>query len=259
MPNPSSSFWPQWNDQPVFTVLLTLFLATGVVWLGAEAYKAFQESSRVGYGEQMSPSISVSAEGTAVAKNDIATVDIGVTKTAPAASDAQNKAIETMNVLTAAMKDLGIAADDLQTSSYDVYPQYDYEQSPAIIVGYEASQTLTVKIRKSELVNAVLGKAGDLGATNIGSLRFEADDDTEAMNAARAEAIAKARAQAESTAKAMHATLGDVVSYSESFGGGGYPYFKSYSELAVASGSVPDVQMGQSEVQISVYLTYSLE
>ena len=262
MTNSSSSLWPQWDDQPVFTVLLALLLATGVAWLGAEAYKALQESSRVGYGEQMSPSISVNAEGTSVVKNDIATVDIGVIKTAPSASDAQGKAIEAMNALTAAMKDLGIVADDLQTSSYDVYPQYDYEQSPAVIVGYEASQTLTVKIRKSELVNVALGKAGDLGATNIGSLRFEADDDAEAMNAARAEAIAKARAQAESIAEAMDATLGDVVSYSESFGGGGYPYFKSFGDSMMdvaSSASAPDVQMGQSEVEISVYLTYSLE
>ena len=261
MPNTSSSFWPQWNDQPVFTVLLTLLLAAGVLWLGAEACKAFQESSRVGYGEQMAPSISVSAEGTAVAKNDIATVDIGVTKTAPAASDAQTMAIDAMNALTAAMKDLGIAADDLQTSSYDVYPQYDYEQSPAVIVGYEASQTLTVKIRESELVNTVLGRAGELGATNIGSLHFEADDDTQATNEAREEAIAKARAQAEATAEAMGATLGEVVSYSESMGGSEYPYYRSYLESSdsMVAGAMPDVQMGQSEVQVYVYLNYAIK
>ncbi len=260
MLNPSSSFWPQWNDQPVFTTLLTLFLATAVVWLGAEAYRAVQESSRVGYGEQMAPSISVSAEGSAVAKNTISTVDIGVTKTAPAASDAQTEAVDAMNALTQAMKDLGIVADDLQTSSYNVYPQYDYEQFPAAIVGYEASQTLTVKIRESELVNAVLGKAGELGATNIGSLRFEADDDTEAMNAARTEAIAKARAQAEATAEAMGAKLGDVISYSESIGGSEYPYYRSYPEVSdsAVGGSVPDIQMGQSEVQIYVYLNYAI-
>lgn len=260
MPNPSSSFWPQWSEQPIFTVLLTLLLAAGVVWLGAEAYRALQESSRVGYGEQMAPSISVSAEASAVAKNDIATVDIGVTKTASAASDAQTEAIDAMNALTVAMKDLGIVADDLQTSSYNVYPQYDYERSPAVIVGYEASQTLTVKIRESELVNTVLSKAGELGATNIGSLRFEADDDTAALNAARTEAIAKARAQAEATAEAMGATLGDIVSYSESVGGSEYPYYRSYLEVSdrAVGAAVPDIQMGQSEVQIYVYLNYAI-
>jgi hypothetical protein len=44
MPSNSSSFWPQWDDQPVFTVLLALLLAAGVVWAGASAGKAFQEA-----------------------------------------------------------------------------------------------------------------------------------------------------------------------------------------------------------------------
>jgi len=259
MPNPSS-FWPQWNDQPVFYVLLTLLLAAGVVLLGAEACKTLQESSRVGYGEQVSPSISVTAEGTAVVKNDIVTVDIGVTKTASEASDAQAEAIDAMNALTTAIKDLGVAVDDLQTSSYSVYPQYDYEQSPSVIVGYEASQTLTIKIRESELVNTVLGKVGELGATNIGSLRFEADDDARVTNVARIEAITKARAQAEATAEAMGVTLGDIVSYSESIGGSEYPYYRSYLEASDSAmgAAVPDIQMGQSEVQIYVYITYAI-
>lgn len=262
MASSSSSFWPAWNDQPVFTVLLALLLLGGVLWAGAGAYKTFRESTHVGYGEQSAPSISVSASGEAVAKNDIATVDIGVTKDAKTATDAQTQATEAMNALTAAMKDLGIPAEDLQTSSYSVYPQYDYDQSPATIVGYEASETLTVKIRQEDLVSSVLGKAADLGATNIGSLRFEADDDTAATNEARAEAIQKARAQAEATAQAMGATLGDIISYSESTGSDDYPYYRSYASDAMGMGGVmsaaPDVQMGQSDVELTVYVTYSI-
>lgn len=261
MASSSSSFWPEWGDQPLFTVLLALLLLAGVVLLSAEACKTFQESSRVGYGEQMAPSISVSAEGTAFVKNDIATVDIGVTSDAVLATDAQMHTTDAMNALTTAIKDLGIAAEDLQTSSYSVYPQYDYDDSPATIVGYEAMQTLTVKIRDEELVNAVLGKAGDLGATNISSLRFEADDDTEATNEARQEAIQKARAQAEATAQAMGATLGEIVSYSENMNGSDYSYYRSYAESADAGGVVsisPDVHMGQSDVELTVYITYGI-
>ena len=261
MASSSSSFWPQWDDQPVFTVLLALLLAAGVVWASAEACRAFQESSRVGYSEQMAPSISVNAEGTALVRNDIATVDLGITKTAADASSAQTQTTDAMNALVAAVKALDIAADDIQTSSYYVYPQYDYDDSPATIVGYEAGQTLTVKIRNSDLVSTVLGKAGELGVTNISSLRFEADDDTEAQDEARKEAIEKARAQAEATAAAMGATLGEVVSYSESMGGSGYEYY-SYAESSMdlaVGGAAPDVQMGQSEVSLYVYLTYSLK
>ncbi|NBX49268.1 DUF541 domain-containing protein [bacterium] len=262
MPSNSSSFWPQWDDQPVFTVLLALLLAAGVVWAGASAGKAIREVQRVGYSEQMSPSISVNAEGTAVVKNDIGTVDIGITKTASTATEVQTTATEAMNALTNALRQLGIPSEDLQTSSYNVYPQYDYNNSPAQIVGYEASQMLTVKVRNSELVSSVLGKAGEMGATNISSLRFEADDDTQAVQEAREEAIDRAREQAQATADAMGARLGEVISYSESRGDMGYPYAHSYAEAAIDSamgGVNPSVQMGQGEVQLYVYLTYSIE
>jgi uncharacterized protein len=261
MPSSSSSFWPEWNEQPVFTTLLALLLLAGVVWASASAFKTLQESRHVGYGQQSAPSISVYADGDAVVLNDIATVDIGVTKDAPSATEVQTLATDAMNALTAAIKDLGIDAEDLQTSSYNVYPQYNYDDYPATIVGYEASQTLTVKIRNEDSVSAVLGKAAELGATNIGSLRFEADDNTAALSEARAEAIQKARAQAEATAQAMGATLGDIVSYSESEGGSDYPYYRLYAESmdgATLSAASPDVQMGQSEIELTVYITYGL-
>jgi uncharacterized protein len=257
----SSSFWPRWDDQPLFTVLLALFLAAGVLLASAFACKIFRESRHAGYAEQASPSISVTAEGEAVLKNDVATVDVGVTKNASSATQAQDMATTSMNALTAALQTLGISSDDLQTSSYTVYPQYDYDASPAVIVGYEANQTLTVKIRESELVNSVLGKASELGVTNISGLRFEAEDDTEALQEAREEAIVKARAQAEATAEAMGVELGEIVSYSESYGGGVYPMmYRSEGDMMSESVlALPDVQMGQNEVELTVYVSYSLE
>ncbi len=258
---PSSSFWPQWNDQPVFTVLLVLLLASGALFGVASAVKAFREFHSVGYAEQMSPSISVTGEGKAVIQNTLAMVDVGVTKTAVNASDAQRLATESMNALTAALQSLGIVETDLQTSAYSVYPQYDYEAVPAKIVGYEARQTLTVKIRETDLVNAVLGKAGEMGATDIGSLRFEVDDDTAAVREARTLAITRAREQAEATARALGARLGDVVSYSENTGDMGYApvYAEGSFDGARGGDYVPDIQLGESEVLVHVYLTYALE
>jgi len=261
MPSSSSSFWPQWNEQPVFTVLLVLLLASGALFGIASSVTAFREMRSAGYAEQMPPSISVTGEGTAVVKNTLATVDVGVTKTAASASEAQRMATEAMNALTASLQELGISRDDLKTSAYNVYPQYNYNVTPATIVGYEARQTLGVKIRQTDLVNAVLGKAGEMGATDIGSLQFEVDDDTLATNEARDEAIARARAQAEATARAMGVRLGDILSYSESKGGMGYSplYVDASYDGSRESGYVPDIQMGQSDVQMYVYLTYALE
>ncbi len=222
------------------------------------AWQGIAKARRTGYADQMPPSITVSALGTGTSANDVATVDLGVTNSAANSSTAQDDNTVKVNAIMAAMKELGIAAEDLKTSSYNIYPQYDYDQAPPTIVGYEASQTVTVKIRNSDLVGKVLEKAGDVGATNIGGLRFEADDDSGAEADARAEAIAKARQQAEEIAKAMGATLGDVVSYSENKGSDMYPYYERALSVDSAQGAMPSISPGQSEVQMQVYISYSL-
>lgn len=257
---PISSFWPRWNEQPVFTVLLGVLLGLGVLFLSSITYKTFRESLQVGYGEHVPASISVSAEGTAIAQNNLATIDMGVSSVASSASAAEESVTRGMNALTAALRDIGIPAEDLQTVSYTVYPQYDYEKTPAIIVGYEASSLLTITIRDSALVNTVLGIGSELGITNISGLRFTVDDASHAQDLARAEAIEKARTQAEVIADAMGVTLGRIVSYSESVGGSGmYPLYRSVVEDSASSAPIPDVQMGQDELSVAVYIQYALE
>jgi uncharacterized protein YggE len=95
----------------------------------------------------------------------------------------------------------------------------------------------------------VIEKAGDLGATNIGSLRYEADDKTAAEAQAREEAIVRAYEQALSIVDAMGARLGDVVSYAESDNPSYYGY--AYES---ASGATPDIQPGEEEVIMTVYI-----
>lgn len=260
MPSNNSGFWPQWEENRLFTVLLTVLILVGIVFLGALACKTFHEAKRAGFAELPPPTIMVSASEKSSIANNIATVDLGVTNSSPTSSQTQDDNTEKVNAIMAAMRALGIPNEDLKTSSYNMYPQYDYNQAPPKVVGYEASQMITVKIRNSELVSKVLGAAGDLGATNISSLRFETDDDSEAEAEARKEAIASARAQAEEIAKAMGASLGDIVSYSESRGGSGYPYpmYERAMSADAAVGGSPDVSLGQSEVEMTVSVSYSI-
>lgn len=256
----SSSFWPRYDEQPILAVLCMLLFAFGVFWLGASAWRHIQESLRIGVSDQMPATLAVSAQGEAVIKNNVSTVDIGTTKMTASAAEAQALATADMNALTAALLEFGIAADDIRTSSYNVYPRYDYNRSPAVIEGYEATQTLTVKIRKSEVVNAVLGKAAELGMTNIGNLRFEADDTTLAQNEARKDALHKARAQAELIAASLGAKLGNVVNYSENLGDA-YPprlYAEDFA-MEAGMGASPNVQFGQSDVHVQVYVNYAIE
>lgn len=254
-----SSFWPTWHENKLFTVLLAILMVYGIVWVGAGIKKTLREYSHVGFSDLSAPTISVSASGKASVVPDIATTDVTVTKTGATAVDAQNTASATMTTVLAAIKALGIADADIQTSSFNTSEVYDYDVSPAVITGYQSSQTLTVKIRDTDLIANVLDAGPKNGATSVSSIRYEVDDETATIAEARDEAIAKAKAQAKSIAASMGGRLGRVVSYNESQGGSVMPYYGMMESASKAADSIaPPVEVGSEEIEMTVSITYAL-
>ena len=234
-------------------------MAYGIVFLGAKIRITMLDGFNAGFADRQAPTISVTAYASTMSTPDLATLDLGITNTASTAAAAQDANSSKMNALTAGIKSLGVEAKDLKTSNYSLNPQYDYNQSPAVVVGYEANHTLTVSIRDSSLVSGVVAKAGDLGATNIGSVRYETEDKTLVEGQAREEAIAKAYEQGLAIADAMGARLGPVVSYSES-SNPSYPSPYPYAmDSSAANEIIPDIQPGEEEVQMTVYIDFAIE
>lgn len=253
----SGGFWPHWHENKLFALLLAILLVYGIVFLGVKIRQTLFETRYVGVGVRQPSTISVSATESMSVTPDLATVDLGVTTSGASANAAQDANTEKTNALLAGLQELGIESKDLKTSYYTVYPQYDYNRSPAVVVGYEASQTITVRVRNRDLVSSVLEKAGNLGATAISSLRFEVDDEDSVKALVREKAIAKAYEQALSVADTMGARIGGVVSYSETSGSDVPVYYDSYR--AVGGGSAPDIAQGENEIEMTVYIDFSLQ
>jgi uncharacterized protein YggE len=170
--------------------------------------------------------MTVSAEGKVSATPDLATVTLGVVSQGQNAADVTDQNSKKVNKIIDFIKAQGITKDDISTSQFNVYPRYDYTNGKNEINGYEARQTISVKVKGVDKSNEKLGKIID-GSTNNGanevqgvSLSFEDPDNL--RQEARQKAIEKAKAKAQELAKTAGITLGKVVSVSES-GYGGYP------------------------------------
>lgn len=260
MASNTSNFWPQWSDNRLFSLLLAILLVYTIVFMGVAIRKNLAEARTVGMNDREAPTISVTATGKASVANDLAYVDLGVTTRDVTAAEAQDKNNSTANKLIEGIKALGVDAKDIQTSSYNVYQTYRYnDDGSSEIDGYEASQSITVKIREQALQSKVLGAASELGATNVGGLRFATDDETVVQSEARKEAIEKAREQAREIARAMGARLGKVVSYSESFGGGYPVYYDLAADSRSAMAPSPTIEPGENEVNVTVYINFAIE
>ncbi|MBU4143061.1 SIMPL domain-containing protein, partial [Patescibacteria group bacterium] len=228
-----------------------------VVFLAAASYTKILEGRYAGQSSQYKNTISVSGEGKVFAKPDIGQVSLSVISDALTVAAAQKDNTDKMNKITKAIKDLGVKEEDLKTTNYSVSPRYQYSAGKSIIIGYEVTQTLEVKIRDLAKVGDILDKATGVGANQVGSLSFTFDDPEKLNSEARQKAIDNAKTKARDLAKSLGVSLGKVVSFSESTGGMPVPMYSSAKEaLGMGGGAIPDIQTGQNEIDISVSISY---
>jgi uncharacterized protein YggE len=201
---------------------------------------------------------SVSGEGKITVVPDMARLSVGVETQGATVKQTQGTMNTAVNKVTDALKQL-VDTKDIQTSSYSVNPEYDYTGGKPRITGFRASSSLSVKVKDLDKVNDVIDTATKNGATTVGGIQFEVEDQTKAENEARTKAVADAKKKAELAAQTAGFTLGRIINYQESTGGNS-PRPIMYAAKAMAEdASGTQVQPGSSDVMMTVTLSYELQ
>lgn len=164
----------------------------------------------------LGPDIVTSATGEARVTPDRAHIFIGVqTRGATAAQAGADNARKTRAVIDA-VKGRGIPAEQIGTSEYNLYPEYDHREQPREgpqtprVIGYVANNTVRVEVRRLDQVGAIIDAALAAGANMVNTIQFFASNVDVARRAALAEAVARARGDAEALAKAAGGSLGEL-------------------------------------------------
>ena len=203
------------------------------------------------------PAISVTGEAQISVAPDIAFVDAGVAtdaKTAREASEANNAAMAKVFV---ALKAANIDARDIQTSRLSLQPQYAPNRSgPSPVVGYRASNRVTVRIHDVSKVAGAIDTLVGAGANDIGNVGFEVSQASKLLDDAREKAVADARRKAEIYARAAGVALGAPLSISE--GGAPQPMFRNKMVAGIAASPTPIAQ-GEETLSISVSITWAIK
>jgi uncharacterized protein YggE len=203
--------------------------------------------------------ISVTGEATVSVAPDLAQIDGGVTseaKTAREASDANNAA---MGKVLLALKGAGIEEKDFQTSRLSLQPQIAPSRSgppgPSTIVGYRASNRVTVRLRDVTKVASVIDTMVGAGANDIGGINFMVSQASKHLDDARDQAVADARRKAEIYAKAAGVTLGAPISISE----GGAPAPITFRRMATGMAAATPVAAGEETLHITVGVAWAIK
>jgi uncharacterized protein YggE len=208
-------------------------------------------------GTELAPhTLTVSGDGKVTVVPDVARVYLGVSLTKPTVKAARDAAASTMTDILVAIKALGIADADIQTTGLNLNTQYANGSSTRI-VGYAISEQIQVTVRNLDKAGDVVDAATAKGATDVNGISFEIGDPAKAQNDARAAAVAAARDSAEAMAAAAHVTLGAVLSFADT--AGSTPIFYGRAGAAPAADTSTPVQPGTQDVAASVTVVFELD
>lgn len=232
----------------IFASISALILASGVV-----AYNALPASAN-----ESTRHITVTGVGTSTVTPDAVRFYASVSVVAKTNKEALASASKSANAVRAALKASTIATKDIKTSSLTVYPEYNYSQDKGSqLIGYRATQSFAVVVRKAESAGAVIDSVVDAGgdAVQVNGVAPFLSNGATATEKAREAAVADARARATSYAKYLGASLGRVI-YLTEVSAPVYT-FPMLGEKAAASDAT-QIDLGETEVTVNVTVRWSL-
>jgi hypothetical protein len=201
--------------------------------------------------------ISVTGEAAVSVAPDQAQIEGGVTldaKSAREASEANNAA---MGKVLLALKAASVDEKDVQTYRLSLQPQYAPNRpGPSPVVGYRASNRVTVRLHDVTRVAGTIDTLVGAGATDIGGINFSVSNASKLLDDAREQAITDARRKAEIYARAAGVTLGAPLSISEE----GAPGPMLFRKMAVGMAASPaPVALGEETLHVTVSVSWAIK
>ena len=176
-----------------------------------------------------------------------------------------------MDAIIQAVRARGLEDKDVQTQSFNIWPQYEYPEVTSggsstrkqVLVGYTVNNTARIKIRNVDDVGAIIDDVADAGGdvTRINGINFSIEDPKPFMTQLREEAVKDAIAKAEHFATLTGVAVGDLVFIGEV--GAGTPAVRDFSEDAMMMAATAvyntSVSGGELELSLNVQAAFSIQ
>ena len=205
------------------------------------------------------PVIVMSGEGVVKQAPDRAWVTIAAESRARTAAEAQKVNTDAMTAVIEKIKASGIPAEAIQTSGYNLQPEFDYANGKQTLRGYVARNSVQVRVDALAKTGDVIGAAVGSGATSVSGVRFDLKDRDAAERQALRLAVRDARARADAAASGGGVTIDRVIRIEEQREMGEIvrPMTMAMRGSEAAQAAVP-LEAGEIEIRSRVTLTVSI-
>ena len=201
----------------------------------------------------------VTGEGIVSVEPDMATIELGVTSTGETAAAAMQENAAAVARIIAELDTLGVAERDRQTSRFYLNPVWAHQQGEGDqrprITGYEAGNSVSVRVRDLTGLGAVLDGVLKVGGNQFNGLSFGLQDDSAARAEARKAAVTDAMARSGQIAEAADLELGAVLRISEGAPAMPQPMMRDFA-MAESVGNA--IASGELEVRMLVTMVFDI-
>jgi len=239
--------------------LFACALSLSTLAMNASAQNAGNDPALVPMVPRDATLLSVSAQADAHRVPDVATISAGVVTQSADANSAMRANAAQMEKVMAAIRAAGVPDRDIRTSGVSLNPQYKYvENQNPTITGYQASNTVDLKVRDVARLGQVLDALVASGANQVNGPSFEIDQPEPVYDEARRAALEKAQARAQMYAKELGMRVRRIVSISE---GGGFtpPVPMPMMAMAARGKAEADTSVAPGETTLTANLDVVFE
>ncbi len=208
-------------------------------------------------GDVASPSVTVSGAGSVSVDPDLAVVRLAVEATADSADVARGQVADDVAAVRAALADIGIEDDAVETAYFRIDPMYDHTRESRELVGYRAVHALTVE-SEVDAAGAVIDAAVGAGASRVEGVQFTLTDET--RQSAREQALARAMTAAAGDAGAIAEAAGLTLDGVRSVSTGSPVVYPVDGRVAMAedAGGATTIDSGPVTVTANVQVVYAV-
>lgn len=216
---------------------------------GPAAQAATLTSAQPGPGR-----ITVTGVGTVTGTPNQLILSMSVHVNGGTVSSALGQANQVVRRVTAALRQRGVAAADIQTSGLNISP--NYQGNSQVPVSYGVNESLTATLDKLSVAGSQIEAAVHAGgnAVTVDDVSLNLTDTGSLLAAARASAVKDAKAKASQFARALGEQLGPVISITPD--DVTTPVYFGAEATSTKAGAVP-ISPGRQQVSVSITVVYT--
>lgn len=252
-----------------FFIILSVYFAVKIL----SEFRSYRNAG------QSFNSITLSGHGEVYGSPDIASVSFSISKDAKTVKDAQDAVAKVEKSALDFLRENKIADKDIKTINASFNPKYEYQQKicpqtmgadgmmttsyycgggKQVLTGYEAHESITVKVRNVDDAGKIMQGLGALAVTDLNGPNFAIDDEDGLKAEARKQAIEDARSKAEVLAKDLGVHLGKILSYSDNNSPMPMYYDGGMMASEMSKSASAELPKGENLVSSDVTITFEI-